>query len=397
VHFTPRHELETRVVKVQAKLRSHDLDGALILQKVDLFYLAGTVQNAILFVPADGEPILAVRRSLHRARTESPWREVIPIASMRELPSLLADRGFGSFRKLGLEMDVLPARMYLQFTDLFAGTAVDDVSALLREVRMVKSAYEIERIEGAAEQLRQVFAEIPAMLKEGCEREIDLSARIEKALRDRRHQGIVRLRRFGAEMFFGAVSAGATASYPTDFDGPDGVEGLYAAVPQGGGERLIRRGEPILIDLCGGHGGYLADKTRIFAPGGLRDEEMLRAHHFALQLQAEVQARMRPGANAGRICQAVEEIVRDSPFAANFMGYGDNQCRFIGHGVGLELDELPVLTGRSDVVLREGMVIAVEPKFFFGDRGGVGVENTWVITQEGCRNLTADADEIIVV
>jgi Xaa-Pro aminopeptidase len=151
------------------------------------------------------------------------------------------------------------------------------------------------------------------------------------------------------------------------------------------------------VDLCGGYEGYLADKTRIFVAGGLRDEEMLRAHHFALQLQAEIQARMRPGAHTGRIYQAVEEMVRETPFAGNFMGYGDNRARFVGHGVGLELDELPVLTSRSDVVLREGMVVAVEPKFFFGDRGGVGIENTWVITQDGCRNLTADSDDIVTI
>jgi Xaa-Pro aminopeptidase len=152
-----------------------------------------------------------------------------------------------------------------------------------------------------------------------------------------------------------------------------------------------------MVDLCGGYGGYVADKTRIFVPGGLRDEEMLRAHHFALQIQAEVQARLRPGAHTGRIYQAVEGIVHDSPFAGNFMGYGDNRSRFVGHGVGLELDELPVLAARSEIVLKEGMVVAVEPKFFFGDRGGVGIENTWVITQDGCRNLTADDDQIVAV
>jgi Xaa-Pro aminopeptidase len=397
VQHTPRHELETRLVKVQAKLRSRDLDGALILQKADLFYLSGTAQNAGLFVPADGEPILAVRRSLHRARTESAWPEVVPMKGWEDLPGLLAHRGYGSFRNLGLELDVVPARIYLQLGEILEGVRFTDVSPILREVRMVKSPFEIERIEQAAEQLRQVFALIPEMFREGCQREIDLAARIEGALRQRRHQGLVRTRRFGLEMYFGAVSAGASASYPTDFDGPDGVEGLYAAAPQSGGERLLRRGEPIFVDLCGGYEGYIADKTRIFVPGGLRDEEMLRAHHFALQLQAEIQARMRPGAHTGRIYQAIEEMVRESPFAGNFMGYGDNRSRFVGHGVGLELDELPVLTAKSEVMLREGMVVAVEPKFFFGDRGGVGIENTWVITQDGCRNLTADSDDIVTV
>lgn len=397
MHYTPREELETRLLKLQARMRHTELDGILVLQKADLFYLCGTMQNSVLFVPPEGEPILCVRRSLHRARTESAWREILPMGRVKDVAELLAERGHGSFRKLGLEMDVLPVALFRQIEAAFPGVAFEDASPLVREVRMVKSPYEIERIEAAAEQLRVVMAEIPAMMKQGCEREIDLAAGIEGALRRRRHQGIIRCRGFGREMFYGAVSAGASASYPTDFDGPDGMEGLYPASPVSGGDRLLRRGEPIMIDLCGGHDGYIADKTRIFVAGGLRDEELSRAHHFALQLQSEIRTRMRPGAHTGRIYQSIEEMVRESAFAGNFMGYGDNRSRFVGHGVGLELDELPVLTPRSEVVLKEGMVVAVEPKFFFGDRGGVGIENTWVITREGCRNLTADDDAIVTV
>jgi Xaa-Pro aminopeptidase len=397
VQYTPHNELENRLLKVQAKLRHSDIDGVLVMDKVDLLYLTGTAQNGVLFVPPEGTPVFAVRRSLDRARQESAWSDVVPLRSLRELSGILSERGHGGFGKLGLELDVVPALIYLQLLELFGGVAFVDVSPTIREVRMIKSAYEIERIEQAAEQLRVVMAEIPAMMRAGCEREIDLAAKIEGALRRNRHQGLVRTRRFGLEMHYGAVSAGASASYPTDFDGPDGMEGLYPAVPQSGGERLLRRGEPIMIDLCGGYDGYIADKTRIFVSGGLKDEEMLRAHHFALRLQSEVKARMRPGAHSARIYQTIEELVRESPFAPNFMGYGSNQTRFVGHGVGLELDELPILSARSEVVLKEGMVIAVEPKFFFGDRGGVGIENTWVVTKDGCRNLTADSDEIVSV
>lgn len=397
MQYVPQPELEARLRRIQAKLKPLDADGILVLQKADLYYLTGTAQNGVLFAPTEGEAVFGVRRSFNRAKTESALTQVLPMKSMKQLPELLLNHGYGSFSKIGLEMDVLPARLYLQIQELFPGVEFFDASPVIREVRAVKSSYEIERIEKAAEQLRVVMAEIPAMMKDGCEREIDLASRIEGSLRRNRHQGLVRTRRFGLEMYYGAVSTGPSASYPTDFDGPDGMEGLYPSVPQNGGERLLRRGEPIMVDLCGGYDGYIADKTRIFVPGGLYDEELLRAHHFALEIQGEVQARMRPGAHAGKTYMAIEEMVNDSPFAHNFMGYGDNQSRFVGHGVGLELDELPILTTRSDMTLKEGMVIAVEPKFFFGDRGGVGIENTWVITKDGCRNLTADSDDIVPV
>jgi Xaa-Pro aminopeptidase len=153
-----------------------------------------------------------------------------------------------------------------------------------------------------------------------------------------------------------------------------------------------------MVDLVAGFGGYLVDKTRIFVLGRLRDNELNEAHRYTLKLQEEVQQRLRPGAVCGAIYSQVMEMVSTTPWKSGFMGWGENQVAFIGHGVGLELDELPVLTARSRTTLRDGMTIAVEPKIFFGDRGGVGIENTWVVTPEGCRNLTADSgDDIIPV
>ena len=397
LQHTPKTELENRLRKIQSSLKADRLDGMLVLQKADLFYCAGTAQNGVMYIPVQGEPVFAVKRSLRRARTESAWNEIVPLRRMQDLPGLLQERGHGPFLRLGLEMDVVPVSLFQRLQQVFPDAEWTNATPIIRTARIVKSPYEIERIEKAAEQLRVVMAEIPAMIKDQCEREIDLAAKIEGALRKQRHQGLVRTRGFGREMYYGAVSSGASASYPTDFDGPDGMEGLYPAVPQNGGERLLRRGEPIMVDLCGGYDGYIADKTRIFVPGGLHDEELLRAHEFALEIQAEVQNKLRPGGHTGEIYTAVESIVAESPFASNFMGYGDNQSRFVGHGVGLELDELPILTAASKTVLSEGMVVAVEPKFFFGDRGGVGIENTWVVTRDGCRNLTADDDAIVSV
>ncbi len=394
---TPRGELEARLVRLQSRLHQRGLDGAFFLQKADLFYLTGTVQNGIFYVPAQGKPLFAVRRSLQRARAESAWEEILPLRGIKTLPGLLAGRGLAAPARLGLEPDVLPAAIYLQFAEAFPGAALEDASEALPAVRMVKSVYEVERVERAAGQLCAVFAAIPGMIRDGCGREIELAASIESFLRRERHQGIVRTRRFGMEMYFGSVSAGGTASHPTDFDGPVGVEGLYPAAPQSGGERPLRAGEPIVIDLCGGYGGYTADMTRVFALGGLQDEELLRAHRFALEIQEMVRERMRPGAVTGAIYREVEERVLDSPFAGQFMGHGDNRSAFVGHGLGIELDELPVFAARSEVPLREGMVVAIEPKFFFGERGGVGIENTWVITAEGCRCLTASDDAIVVV
>jgi Xaa-Pro dipeptidase len=392
-----RSEIESRIVRFQTKLRGADVDAALILQRADLFYLTGTAQNGVLSVPAEGEPLLLTLRSRSRAREESPLPNLVPLDSPRNIHQVLKENGHGHWRRIGLELDTLPAREFMRLQAQFHGAEIVDISNEIREVRSIKSEYEIRQMEGAAEILRGVFEKIPAILSES-EREIDAAAAIEGEMRRARHQGLVRVRRWNMELAGATVVAGASASHPTAFDGADGVEGLYVAVPQSGGERLLRSGEPIMVDIVAGHGGYLVDKTRIFVIGRLRDQELLDAHRFALNLQAEIARRMRPGAVCGAIYSQILEMVSASPFKGGFMGWGENQVAFVGHGVGLELDELPVLMERSHTPIREGMTIAVEPKFFFGDRGGVGIENTWVVTPEGCRNLTADSsDEIISV
>jgi len=296
-----------------------------------------------------------------------------------------------------MELDVMPARDYLRFRETFADAEIVDVSMELRELRSVKTEYEIRQMEAAAEILRDVYEAVPAILA-ASEREIDAAAAIEAEMRRRRHQGLNRIRRWNMELAGATVVAGASMCSPTPFDGADGTEGLYPAVPQGSGQRLLRPGEPIMVDLVAGHGGYMVDKTRIFVLGRLRDQELADAHRYTLKLQEEAARLLRPGTVCGALYSRIMEMASDSPYASGFMGWGENQVAFLGHGVGLELDEFPILAAKSRTTLKEGMTVAVEPKIFFGDRGGVGIENTWVVTPEGCRNLTADSgDEIIPV
>jgi Xaa-Pro aminopeptidase len=236
---------------------------------------------------------------------------------------------------------------------------------------------------------------LPARIRPGIP-EIELSAILEGELRARRHQGIVRMRRWNLEMSIGVVSAGASASYPCYFDGPDGLEALYPAVQQGGGERRLEPGVTVMTDIVGGAGGYLADRTRIFSIGE-PPAEARDAHAFCLDMLREITARLAPGAVPSAIHAEVMKIAGASRFADRFMGWGENRVGFLGHGIGIDLDELPVLAQGFDAPLDEGNVLAVEPKVFLGEAGGVGVENTYAVTAGGCRNLTPGPEEIRVV
>ena len=150
-----------------------------------------------------------------------------------------------------------------------------------------------------------------------------------------------------------------------------------------------------MADIVAGFGGYVADMTRTFELGRV-NEEMHRAHRFLRELMRAVEEMLKPGTLCSDIYREAMTRVQETPYAPAFMGVGDSRVRFVGHGLGLEIDELPVFAANHDVPLEAGMMIALEPKIFFPD-GGVGIENTYWITEDGPENLTHYPEQMIPI
>jgi Xaa-Pro dipeptidase len=393
--LTPKSELVARTRELQGWMKTASVDAVFVFQNADLFYFSGTLQSGLFCLPACADPVYLVQKSLVRARQESPWEKLLPFPGFKKLPEWLAGEGITDLRRVGIETDVLPTDYYLRLKELFADTEFVDASGAIRRIRMCKSAHEIGQMREAARMLGAAFDRLPDWIRDGVT-ELEVMAKLEGCLRRLGHQGIVRMRGFNNQLGFGALSSGASASYPTPFPGPVGCEGLYAAAPGGAGRRKIRFGDTIIADIVGGYGGYLADKTRTYVLGELA-HDLADAHRFVLDMNREIESMLRPGTVCSQIYRRALEMARESPYASGFMGIGDSQVRFIGHGIGLELDEMPVLAGGFDIALGPGMTIAVEPKVFFPERGGVGVENTYVITANGFEKLTEYPEEVIVI
>ncbi len=393
MELLPKSEVSHRVKRIQDWMQKSSTDAVFVMQNADLYYFTGTVQAGLLCIPASGEPIYLVQKSLNRARLESPLERLVALGSLRKAPDLLESEGLRSLRKVGLEMDVLPASLYLRLKDLFSTTELIDASEAIRTIRMTKSAHEVAQMRRAAGMLKLGFGELPGWIRPGVT-ELEVIAKLEGFLRAHGHQGRTRMRGFDYEIAYGTISSGPSASHPTYFPGPVGFEGLYPAVPNGGGERKFEAGDTVMVDIVGGYGGYIADKTRTFAVGKVAPE-MEQAHAFVLELMETVKPLLKPGVTCEDIYRSAVAVVKESPYASGFMGCGDSQVRFLGHGVGLELDELPVLAAGFDIPLEPGMTIAVEPKIFFPGRGGVGIENTYLITKTGFENLTDFPEHLI--
>jgi Xaa-Pro dipeptidase len=383
-------ELHQRISRLQERLVSGGIHAALLLMPIDIYYFTGTRQNSALWIPAAGDAVLMVRKSLSRARQESPLDDIRPFPSSKEFASQFP----AGQTLIGLTYDCVPLQQHAYYTKVLPGRSFADISMIVREVRSVKSPFEIGQLRKSASLLASVFTEVPQFLKPGM-RELDLAAEMEYRLRKAGHEGLVRMRAFNQELFGGmAVSAGA-ASYGF-FDGAVTGKGLSAACPQGASREPIRANEPVLVDFAGVVDGYIADMTRIFVIGEL-DPELGRAFEVSLEIQEAVRRAMVPGAVCEEVFQLAARMAADAGLGGNFMGMPGEQSRFVGHGVGLELDELPVLAQGFSLPLQAGQVIAVEPKFVLPGKGAIGIENTFVVTESGGERLSEFPDRIVTV
>lgn len=381
-------EHRSRVARLQGTLRAAKLDGALLLTAVDVLYYSGTRQNGALWVPAEREPILIVRKSFARARAEGAVRDVRPFPPSKELASSLGVSG-----RVGTPFDAAPQATLDWWRRQLPGAELVDLSAAVRAQRAVKSAEEIAAIREASRRLGVVFAQIPAFLRAGM-RELDLSVEIEQRLRRDGSEGAPRMRGFNNEMWMGIAVAGAAAAEPGCFDGPVVGQGLHAAYPAGSSEHVIRPGEPVLFDFCFIHKGYVSDMTRTAVVGEL-PPELARAHAVAVAIQDEVQAGLVPGAVPSELWERARARAEREGLGDRFMGPPGDQARFVAHGLGLELDELPILAPGFKEPLVAGQVVAVEPKFVFPGLGAVGVENDFAVAAGGGERLCALPDDVL--
>lgn len=382
-----QEEAMQRVAAMQAKLQAKGVDGALFIFPIDVYYFSGTRQNSTLWIPVAGSPVLMVRKSLSRARDESVLTDIRPFPSSNDFTAQLGER----VRKIGFTFDVAPVQQLNYYTKLLPGREFVDISAANREVRSVKSVYELEQLRLSGASLCSVFKQVPQFLKEGM-RELDLAAEFEHRLRIVGNEGYIRMRAFNQELFMGlALSAGA-ASYGF-FDGAVTGRGLSNASPQGSSTQSIGRNEPIFLDYTGVFNGYITDMTRIFVIGKL-DPELQRAFDLSLEIQQQLQKALKPGAICEELFLQAVENAEKGGLGAHFMGMPGEQARFVGHGVGLELDELPVLAQGFNVPLQSGQTIAIEPKFVFPDKGVIGIENTFAVSNAGGEKITDIDDQI---
>jgi Xaa-Pro dipeptidase len=383
--LSPKSEIDSRIKTLQSQMG--EMDGALLFHAVDMCYFSGTAQDGLVYIPRDGEPVVMMKRSLERAVQESPL-EVRPLKNMRNLKS---DLGISAKARVGLEMDVLPCSFYFKVDRALEDAKFVDVAEKIKHIRSVKSEFEVSLIKEAARILEAGFSSVPDFLEEGM-KEVDLICRIESVMRSLGHQGSLRFRRFNSIVPLGHVMCGAEAAFPSFLASPSGGRGTSLIFPQGAGFAKIKRNEPVFVDCVGIYNGYIADATRIFSLGKL-ESGLEDAYQAACQIEEAVAAKLCAGRTGRELFELSETVGARLDYQDFLGGTNGNKCGFVGHGVGLELDEYPVI-GPLDHVVQSSMTIAIEPKIIYPDKGVLGIEDTFLTTPGGAVCLTNMPREI---
>ena len=381
------NELELKWRRIQQAMRQEEADGCLLTMNMNLYYVSGQVFNGYFYLPAEGRPYWFVKRL-----TIPETNQVHVIRKPEQIPDFFRDLNLAMPRKLLLEADELSYNEYIRLQHVFRAEATGNASALIRHIRMIKTPWEIEQMRISARKHEAVYREIPACYRPGM-RDIELQIEIEKRMRV--HGSLGYFRAFGSNMdiFMGSLLAGENAGEPSPFDFALGGTGMHASGPLGANGTLLEEGTTVMADMSGNYTAYQTDMTRVFSIGKLPDRAY-RVHRVALEIQARMERTAKPGVSCAELYRDALAMAGQEGLKDCFMGT-HLQAKFVGHGVGLEINELPVLTTRSKDILQPGMTFAFEPKFVLAGIGAVGIENTFLVTDSGVEKMTLLDENII--
>lgn len=381
----PLTELKDRLKRFQARMDAArpGWDIAAIVGKIPLYYFTGTMQDGILLIRQGGDAVFWVRQSYERAQEESLFLDIRKMRSYRDVAAAM-----GPFPSTAyLETDLMPISQLQRIQKHLPFSDVKPVDEQVAMVRAKKSRYELSLMEQAGRIHRHVLEDcVPDMLSEGMD-EVTFTCDLYSRMVKEGHQGIIRFGMFN-EMVLGQIGFGTSSLHPICVDTPGGVSGMHPSVPQmGSRDRKLKKGDLVVVDIGCGYKGYQTDKTLTYMYGKPIPDAAVAEHWRCVEIQDRMATMLKPGAVPSEIYRTIMADLEPA-FLKNFMGFGDHQVRFLGHGIGLWIDESPVIAEGFNEPLEEGMVFALEPKKGIPDVGLVGIENTFIVTPQGGRSIT---------
>lgn len=377
-------EVAARTARIAAELSARGIDAMLLSSFANLYYTCGRVFCGYTYITSQGKITYFVKRPV--------GFEGDNVAYIRK-PEQIAEAVASNVPKvLALELGITSYNTIERLKKTFPGAEIADASAIMGKIRSVKSEYEIAKLKTCGIHHEAAYSRIKKIYREGMT-DIELQIEIERTLRSEGCLGQFRIAGDTMELFMGNLLCGYNAETPSPYDFAMGGEGLDTSLPVGCNGSLIKPGNTVMVDMCGNFNGYMTDMTRVYRVGNISPLAE-KAHQLSIDIHHRLAKMAVPGVEAKALYEEAVKMVKEAGLEEYFMGL-KQKAGFIGHGVGIEVNELPVLAPRSRDILAEGNVIAIEPKFVIPQVGAVGIENTYVVRAGGLECLTNAPEQII--
>ena len=384
-----------RIQSLQDRINGEGLCAALLFYSRDVFYYTGTAQPAYLVVFPD-DYVLYVRSGFEFASNDV-FIEKERMKEERRLENIfreISSRLQG--RKIATELDVLPSTQFFEFKKIFSGHDFVDISPVVLEQRKRKDVFEIEKTKQACEAVDAGHEAVLSTLKEGIT-ELELAAAVENAHRLAGHEGIFFIRQPDFIMSRGPISSGPNLFRPSGVVYTITGVGLSASVPAGPSKRKIAMGDPVVVDIPTVVDGYHADQTRTYVLGKAT-EKIASMYERLKEISDFLIEEIRPGMKCSEIYQMALKKSEALNVSDAFLNFGNgNKSRIIGHGVGLELNEPPILSSYDHSEVSEGYVIALDMHMLKEDVGVVKLEDMILIQRDRNDILTKSPRQLFEI
>lgn len=389
INLLGNQEQALRLNALTSAMVKASIPAAIIRTAANIYYLTGRVFRGFIYI-APGQPL----RYFLRQPTTLHGDNIYLIRKPEDIPAAAAKGGFEIAPVVAQELGDVPFSDAMRVAKALGAAAPSaDVTPLLKQVRSVKTAREQELLRISGQKQSMVYERIPGLYREGMS-DIEFQIEIERASRLEGCLGQFRVAGADMEIFMGNVLTGDNADAPSPYDFAMGGAGLDPSIPVGADGTIIVPGVPVMVDVNGNYTGYMTDMTRCYAAGEVSDK-VKKAHQLSIDICDELQRMMIPGAKACDLYKRAEDMAHRAGMADYFMGHRSH-AGFVGHGVGIEINELPVIAPRSKNVLEAGNVIALEPKFVLPHIGAVGIENTYIVREDAPAEVITTAPREII-
>lgn len=379
-------DIKLRLERIQKVMQAMNMDACILSSEVNVFYCTGLIYNGYFYLPAEGEAIHFVKRP----KVDLP--NTISIYKPEMIVEKLEEKGLQLPKTALVEKDVLSYNSISRLQAALRIEQTEDASYLLRRLRAEKTDYEVEQVRACARKHEAVYKLIPSLYQKGM-KDIELQIEIERQMRLHGSIGIFRSYGESMDIHMGSLLTGHNAEVASPFDFALGGAGTNPSLPLGASGHALKEGQTIMVDMAGNYSPWMTDMTRVFSIGRTTDLAY-KAHQVSIDIQRKIIEVSQIGTSCAEMYNIALEMVKENQLEPYFMGT-DLQAKFIGHGVGLEINEPPVLTPRSKEILTKNTIFALEPKFVIPGVGAVGIENTFLVTDKGLEKITQLEEEII--